>query len=334
LATWDVFRSDRLEVERGLSTAQVRAALARGELRDDDLIRPAGTSSGWTPLAEMPALLAPEPEAEAQPGPHGRAEAGPAPADSPSPAPAPPLPAGDEPPVFPADEAEADVEAAAPAAETGAYSEFDLRLRDRDRDPDGGANGAGSSSHEVLIWDDDLDGPEEYDPQDEDEEAAEFTLSRGGPETVEELDLAAMVDVAFQLVLFFLVTAEIFIYKTLEVPRPNPESNPAATAQGRTRTPDDLKNDFILVDIDPAGGVKIDREPVASEMSALVERLREARERTGRKAMLLSADFTTPHRNAVLAYDAANEIGRAIAIARPAPPAQSPAPTKAAGAGG
>ena len=65
--------------------------------------------------------------------------------------------------------------------------------------------------------------------------------------------------------------------------------------------------------------MKIDREPVAAELPALVERLRAARERTGRKAMLLSADFATPHRNAVLAYDAANEIGLGIAIARPKP---------------
>ena len=67
--------------------------------------------------------------------------------------------------------------------------------------------------------------------------------------------------------------------------------------------------------------MKIDREPVAAAMPALVERLRQAREKTGRKAMLLSADFTTPHRNAVLAYDAANEIGLGIAIARPSAPA-------------
>ena len=50
LATWDVFQSDRLEVERALSTEAVRAALARGDLRADDLIRPAGTTvpgRGW-----------------------------------------------------------------------------------------------------------------------------------------------------------------------------------------------------------------------------------------------------------------------------------------------
>ena len=166
---------------------------------------------------------------------------------------------------------------------------------------------------------------EEFDPQEEDEAAAEFTLSRGSAETVEELDLAAMVDVAFQLVLFFLVTATTVLYKTLEVPRPNPESNPAAAAaQGQSKTLDDLKDDYILVEIDPAGAVKIDHEPVPAEMPALVERLRALRERTGRKAMLLSADFSTPHRSAVLAYDAANEIGLGIAIARPEAGAGAP----------
>jgi biopolymer transport protein ExbD len=109
------------------------------------------------------------------------------------------------------------------------------------------------------------------------------------------------------------------LYKSLEVPKPNPETAAAGATQGKNQTINDLKNDYILVEIDSNGAMKIDREPVAAEMSALVERLRAAREATGRKAMLLSADALTPHRNAVLAYDAANEIGLGIAIARPAP---------------
>ncbi len=71
--------------------------------------------------------------------------------------------------------------------------------------------------------------------------------------------------------------------------------------------------------------MKIDHEPVAADLNALAERLRTAREKTGRKAMLLSADYATPHRHAVLAYDAANEIGMGIAIAKPSAP-QGPAP--------
>jgi len=315
LATWDVFHADRLEVVRGLSTASVREALAQDELRDDDLIRPAGTTVPWARIADFPDLMEPE---------------------------------------------------SLPASSLVRTEEFTSEPRTDSRDRDLApqeddiesleiiddtmeefasdfALGSAEFGHDDLQLDDDEsllalpvadpDSPEqvpeleeEFDPQDEDEEAAEFTLSRGGPERVEELDLAAMVDVAFQLVLFFLVTATTVLYKSLEVPKPNPDSPAAAAAQGRSRTLDDLKDDYILVEIDAAGAMKIDREPVAGEMNAVVERLRSARESTKRRAMLLTADFVTPHRNAVLAYDAANEIGLGIAIARPSAPDTSKAP--------
>ena len=57
LASWDVFHGDRLELERGLSTTAIREALARGELRDDDLVRPSGTTVAWARLADIPELL-------------------------------------------------------------------------------------------------------------------------------------------------------------------------------------------------------------------------------------------------------------------------------------
>ena len=43
-----------------------------------------------------------------------------------------------------------------------------------------------------------------------------------------------MVDVAFQLVLFFMVTATTVLYKTLEIPKPSKEQAPTAVAQGRS----------------------------------------------------------------------------------------------------
>ncbi len=107
-----------------------------------------------------------------------------------------------------------------------------------------------------------MDEEDEYDPEAEDEEAAEFTLARSHAETLEELDLAAMVDVAFQLVLFFLVTASTIVFKTLEVPRPTPEKKAGAAGQG-TPNPikmEDAQESWILVDIDDNGQFKVDRE--------------------------------------------------------------------------
>jgi biopolymer transport protein ExbD len=187
------------------------------------------------------------------------------------------------------------------------------------------ARGESRSSHVALPvvksrgWDD-------VKSDEEEDEEAPFTLVRGSALTVEELDLAPMVDVALQLVLFFMVTATTVLYKTLEIPKPTTEAPPSAVAQGRSRTLEDFKDDYILVEIDAEGAMKIDREPVRADMNTLVERLRTAREKTGRKAMLLSADFATRHRHSVLAYDAANEIGLGIVIARPESP-QGPGPS-------
>jgi biopolymer transport protein ExbD len=166
-------------------------------------------------------------------------------------------------------------------------------------------------------WDDIPDATEEEDEGD-------LSLSRSGPATVEELDLAPMVDVAFQLVLFFMVTATTVLYKTLEIPKPSKEQAPTAVAQGRSL--EDLQDDNVLVEIDAIGGVKIDREPVAGTMEAIVERLRTAREKTARKSMLLSAAYGTKHRHTVLVIDAAHEIGMNIVIAKPEAP-QGPAPS-------
>lgn len=418
MSVWDVFHSDRLEVERGLTTAQVRAALGNGDLRDDDLVRPAGAEIGWARLSDFPEFFEPEPPV----APTTPAATGPAqdlePQASPSPASPrsiddegsfetqagafPPVPSDDvaetiaepsleaqaratpplemddfSPPSF--DDVESDVEALtqfnANFDETRSHPFLDS-VDDEDRatylaapgdedhervandtylDALGEARDASSVDNEeedeivdlgeldlsldherrdislelepvgdedVEPWVDDAADAEpweeEYDPQDEDEEAAEFTLARGSAETVEELDLAAMVDVAFQLVLFFLVTATTVLYKTLEVPKPNPEAAAASATQGQGKTLDDLQQDFILVDIDPQGAFKIDREPVAAQMNVLIDRLRTARQSTGRSAMLLTADAAAMHKHAVLAYDAANEIGLRIAIARPA----------------
>jgi biopolymer transport protein ExbD len=365
LATWDVFHSDRLEVERGLDDASVRAALSRGDLTEDDLIRPAGSGSPWERLGDRLDVLA----ATAPPTP---------PADAPKEATtivAPPPPA--EPPrpydatewsteIFrgagwrdheatedddvdvEALQASDDFEQVDPETSAPALLSFADIDDEADSDPesleilddDEPAHSTGpilpplESAAAIpvpgpapLPWSEEeleveFDGEDEYDPLDEDEEAAEFTLARGSSETVEELDLAAMVDVAFQLVLFFLVTATTVFYKSLEVPKPTADAPPEAAQQGRSNTIEEKMKDFILVEIDPSGALKIDRQPVPGELTSamLASKLRKLREDTGRRSMLLSADYLTQHRLSVLAYDAANEIGMGIAIAKPTPP--------------
>ncbi len=347
MANWDIFHSDRLEVERNLTPAAVRAGIARGEIGEDDLVRPAGSTDPWARLADHPGLTAALAGDQAIVNPPTLqalvdddededdrdlsrfvidkdleegdtvekptiSRPGPAPTPAPTPPPrAKPTPSRSAPPPLPGSVPKATTDDLDPLAYDSAVTrDFDLNLRPK-------------SQVVMLEVDEDNDA---YDPDEEDEEAAEFTFTRQGADTVEELDLAAMVDVAFQLVLFFLVTASTVIFKTLEVPKPNPEQGKGVATQGSGRTLDDLQKDYILVEIDPSGGLKIDHETL-SDARNLVNKLRDLRQNTGRTAMLMTADSATLHKYAVMAYDAANEIGLKIAIAQPkATPAPAPVP--------
>jgi biopolymer transport protein ExbD len=396
LESWDVFHGDRLELKRGLDAGAVRDAFSRGELRDDDLVRPAGTTIAWARLAEFPELIqaltpSPEPPPPAPPA----APASPPPATGrkqsaateayvpPNPsdyevqsddfgadlplAPAATFRLSDErvPGVlsdvaFPVFNDEPDVpapraihakahEPPRPGGQLWA-EEVDEEEDDGDFDREVVNDGGDASDGLEILDDDEVDGsPAGSDDPEVDsrssrialpvveargwddvpieegaEEEVDMSFTRSGPATVEELDLAPMVDVAFQLVLFFMVTATTVLYKTLEIPKPTKEQAPTAVTQGRSLS--DLQDDFILVEIDATGGMKMDREPIAADMNTLVERLRTAREKTNRKSMLLSADYATKHRDTVVVIDAAHEIGMNIVIARPSNPV-GPAPT-------
>lgn len=324
MAAWDIFHADRLELVRGLSTEQVAAGLASGAIRDDDLARPSGTNTPWARIADLPELLSPpQPAAPTPPGP-AFDETRTVEMSAPAPPPLRDWPVDDE------ENEENEEESEPPAAAESIAPAWELTEDDLGQDDRAGGLASSRVGLPVVASRDHGDRPEFDEEGEEEDDEEPISLTRAGPARVEELDLAAMVDVAFQLVLFFLVTATTILYKTLEIPKPSTEPPPGAVAQGRQRTLDELQEDFILVEIDAEGNVQIDREPVAAEMAALVERLRTARETTGRTTMLLSAEFTTPHRNAVLAYDAANDIGLAIAIAKPAPP-QGPPPAFAPG---
>ncbi len=446
LAIWDIFHAESLELERELTTEAVRAAMAAGTLRDDDLVRPAGTTA-WTRLGDMPELSAPPAKSIAAASPPAPAKAPPAaktPSTPPSAAgperiqahrPAPPVPrppssdfeiradlpepaslneaqaaatatddlppsplwrelggepgdvafpvlpqppgATNEPPSPPLDALIEDDEddSSATAASAWAWDAEDDEDED-EKPPAAGRHQPGQPAafdDQIEILDDDgleileedhlgaaspysreahghrvddssvalpvvpsRDWNEDRAPVPDPEED-EFTFSRGGPMTVEELDLAPMVDVAFQLVLFFMVTATTILYKTLEIPKPSNDEQQSAVQQSRSRSLEDLEKDFVLVEIDASGAFKIDGEPVAANLEAIAERLRTAREKTDRRVMLLSAEHLTRHKNAVLAYDAANEIGMSITIAKPRAP-EGPAPTifpgRAGGGGG
>lgn len=147
--------------------------------------------------------------------------------------------------------------------------------------------------------------------QEEQEEGA-FVLVQQEDDKVEELDLTAMVDIAMQLIMFFLITSTTVFFKSLEIPTPDPEK--PKSAQQAVRSLDELEDTNILVEIDALGQLTVDHEPIT--VDALIPKLRASRDATGRTGILLMADYATHHRNAVLVLEAANEIGLATRLGR------------------
>ena len=327
---WDVFESESLSVRRDQSQEAVKAALEQGTLSEDDLARPAGTATLWKRLGDVVTEWVVSTT-------NSSISHSPATAEE------------DLDLVDPSIEIDMDSSVQLPlkkpveakpelAKELGTPFQPTTEMQAMEwLTGNGGQAGVPPQSpraQEVpTVIDTDApiekwlepsivleplehEGPELGGVVAEDVEEEEFTLSRSSVEKVEELDLAAMVDVAFQLVLFFMVTASVTLIKSMELPKPMESTKPAAaSAPGvGTRNKTEVESDFIVVAITADGEIRVEDEP--STQDQLVERLREARTSTGKTGMILRAENKTKHRTAVAAYDAANAIGLKIAIER------------------
>lgn len=121
----------------------------------------------------------------------------------------------------------------------------------------------------------------------------------------EEMDLTPMVDVTFQLLIFFMVSASFSVQKSIEIPTPDPEQKGAAQ---QVQTMDDIQGTSILVKIDASNSIWIDEDLVA-DPSRLVDTLRDKMRRDQKTEILISAHAQALHRAVISVIDAANEIG-------------------------
>lgn len=329
--SWDVYQSETLVIRKALNSARIREDLASGVLNGQDLIRPAGTDQTWKRIAELPLeafsddtdadLLNPDAEIDVDSDSDLDFRDEPAiPAAPPEQAPVSRadqpsielqalrwLTEEDEPPAKPA-------KVPPPAAQPPAAKPVAPRpTRER---PQEVAARQPILEPSIELHLEPATATPELSFEDHEDEEDDFTLSRSKVEHVEEMDLAAMVDIAFQLVLFFMVTASVTMIKSMELPKPTESTKPAAaSAPGvGTRDRNELATEFIVVKISTDGEILVDDEPIRSDQ--LIESLRAVRNESGKTGMLLRAENRTKHRLAVAAYDAANEIGLRIAIER------------------
>lgn len=126
----------------------------------------------------------------------------------------------------------------------------------------------------------------------------------------DELDMTPMIDVVFQLLIFFMVTASMGMQKTIQVPTPD-ESQSAR----HSRTIQELQeDDFVIVRIDHDDTLWVNDAQAPSEQE-LLARLRAARRgqphstRPGPNKLLVYASPDARHSTVVRALDAGTTVG-------------------------
>jgi biopolymer transport protein ExbD len=119
------------------------------------------------------------------------------------------------------------------------------------------------------------------------------------------VDMTAMVDIVFFLLIFFMVTSMQGLYAALEVPPP--ESKKAATKIRRTLRDYETDAQFVIVRIDRDDTVWLDDVEVPSEQD-LREKLR-SRHRGGVNKLLILGSGDASHGKVVMVLDSGCDAG-------------------------
>lgn len=116
-----------------------------------------------------------------------------------------------------------------------------------------------------------------------------------------ESDMTPMIDVTFQLVIFFMIAATYTIQKTLDLPKqsPNPDAAGAVTME-------QLEKENIIVRIATDGSIAIDDQP--TQINDLVSTLRTATRSRRSAELVLDVDDQVAHDIVVKVIDAAGAV--------------------------
>ena len=136
----------------------------------------------------------------------------------------------------------------------------------------------------------------------------------GRLEFKEMIDMTAMVDIVFFLLIFFMVTSMNSQQASIEMPTPAPPTGATGKATAR-RTVEDFDNDgdFVVVRIDADDTVWVE-DSVAMSQADVSAKLRQAMRGEGRRSdearkMLVVGHSEASHGAAVMVMDAGHAVG-------------------------
>jgi len=121
------------------------------------------------------------------------------------------------------------------------------------------------------------------------------------------IDMTAMVDIVFFLLIFFLVTSLQALEAVMDLPSPQAQ----AGASSRVQTVSDLENDpeFISVRIEDDDSVWVEEEQVFGEQELRVRLRRAMDEAETPRGVLVSGNADASHGAAVMVFDACMSVG-------------------------
>jgi biopolymer transport protein ExbD len=145
-----------------------------------------------------------------------------------------------------------------------------------------------------------------------------------------ESDMTPMIDVTFQLLIFFMIAATYTIQKTLDLPSAKPTENSAGAV-----TMQELERNNIIVDIAADGTVRVGGEVVPQDK--LVDQLQEASRQAQHSELVLDVNGQAVHDVVVKVLDAAGaaRFEKVLFVSRvkPGRPADGAAPPAGASSG-
>ncbi len=132
----------------------------------------------------------------------------------------------------------------------------------------------------------------------------------GKLEFTEMIDMTAMVDIVFFLLIFFMVTSFGAKQASIEMPRPAPPTGATGKATAR-KTIEDFDNDadFIVVRIDADDTIWVE-DSVAMTPADLASKLKQmTRSGDGSRKLLVVGHSEATHGAAVMVMDAGHSVG-------------------------
>lgn len=120
------------------------------------------------------------------------------------------------------------------------------------------------------------------------------------------IDMTAMVDIVFFLLIFFLVTSMHALDSTIPLPAPNPQDS---ESKGSSSSSSEADDSSVVVHIDGNDVIRIDGTEVFSAQDLLF-RLRDLRTGSGnRDKLLVLGSGDASHGVTVMVLDAGHEVG-------------------------